>query len=167
MNVSRAYASGLYARVMHMRRMKFLALLTMIVFASSAAAQEDLNALLEKMTKEAAKSAGASVVQIETRGGADMVVAGPKGQVIRKALGPTTGVIVDPDGFIITSAFNFLNNPPIILVRIPGQAGEPLVATKVATDKSRMLTLLKVDAKKLPVASAVSKSEMREGQWSI
>jgi serine protease Do len=149
------------------QRIGFLAVLAMAVVAQASHAQGDLNELIEKMTKDAAKTAGASVVQIETRGGADMVVAGPKGQVFRKALGPTTGVIIDADGYIITSAFNFLNDPPIILVRIPGQAGDPLVATRVATDKSRMLTLLKVDAKKLPVATAVSKKEIKEGQWAI
>src|ERR1700686_5291207 len=144
-----------------------LAILSLSLIASSVRAQEDLNDLLEKMTKDGARFAGPSVVQIETRGGADLVVAGPKGQMFRKALGPTTGVIVGADGYIISSAFNFLNNPPFIIVRIPGQAGEPLVAQRVATDKSRMLTLLKVDAKKLPVQTVVSKSEMREGQWSI
>src|SRR6516165_10506912 len=146
------------------RRLGFLAVLTMGALASTASAQEDLNDLIEKMTKEAARKAGPSIVQIETRGGADMVVAGPKGQVIRKALGPTTGVVVDGDGYIISSAFNFLNNPPIILVRIAGQQGEPLVATRVATDKSRMLTLLKIDAKGLPTQSYVPKKEIKEGQ---
>jgi S1-C subfamily serine protease len=149
------------------RRLGFLAVLTMGALASTASAQEDLNDLIEKMTKEAARKAGPSIVQIETRGGADMVVAGPKGQVIRKALGPTTGVVVDGDGYIISSAFNFLNNPPIILVRVAGQQGDPLVATRVATDKSRMLTLLKVDAKGLPTQSYVPKKEIKEGQWSI
>jgi serine protease Do len=149
------------------RRVCFLAVLSMGVVASTLHAQEDLNDLIEKMTKEAARKAAPSVVQIETRGGADMVVAGPKGQVIRKALGPTTGVVVDADGYIISSAFNFLNNPPIILVRIAGQQGDPLVATRVATDKSRMLTLLKIDAKGLPTAAYVPKKEIKEGQWSI
>ena len=145
----------------------FAAVLAIGLLTLSVRAQQDLNDVLEKMTKDAARTAGASVVQIETRGGADMVVAGPKGQVFRKALGPTTGVIVHADGYIITSAFNFLNNPTTILVRIPGKAGEPLVAQRVATDKSRMLTLLKVDAKGLTVPTVVSKSEMREGQWAI
>src|SRR5713226_7061592 len=150
-----------------LRRICFLIVLSMGMLAQRLPAQEDLNELAEKMMKEAAKSAGASVVQIETRGGADMVVAGPKGQVIRKALGPTTGVVVDADGYIISSAFNFLNNPPIILVRIAGQQGEPMVATRVATDKSRMLTLLKIDAKGLPMPAFVPKKEIKEGQWSI
>ena len=150
-----------------MRRTYFLAILAIGVIASSARAQGDLNELLEKMTKDAARKAGPSVVQIETRGGADMIVAGPKGQVFRKALGPTTGVVVDAEGYIITSAFNFINNPPIILVRVQGQQGDPLVATRVATDKSRMLTLLKVESKGLTVPAYVPKKELREGQTSI
>src|SRR5271156_2142765 len=126
------------------RRLFFVALLTAVFTTGSLRAQEDLNDQLEKMTKDAARKAGPSVVQIETRGGTDMVVAGPKGQTFRKALGPTTGVVVDANGYIISSAFNFLNNPTIILVRLPGKADQDLVATRVATDKSRMLTLLKV-----------------------
>ena len=149
------------------RRICFLAMISMTVAAQALHAQEDLNEQVEKMTKEAARKAGASVVQIETRGGADMVVAGPKGQVFRKALGPTTGVVVDANGYIITSAFNFVNNPPIILVRVAGQQGDPLVATRVATDKSRMLTLLKVEAKGLAMPAFVPKKEIKEGQWSI
>src|SRR5580692_10067316 len=114
------------------RRMHFLALLTVMFTANSVFAQEDLNDQLEKMTKDAAKKAGPSVVQIETRGGTDIVVAGPKGQTFRKALGPTTGVIVDANGYIISSAFNFLNNPTTILVQLPGKS-EPIFATRVAT----------------------------------
>jgi S1-C subfamily serine protease len=150
-----------------LRRVCFLAILAFGASVSSARAQEDLNELMEKMTKDSARKLGPSVVQIETRGGADMVVAGPKGQVFRKALGPTTGVVVDGEGYIITSAYNFLNNPPIILVRVQGQQGDPLVATRVATDKSRMLTLLKVESKGLQVPPVVPKKDIKEGQWSI
>ena len=92
------------------RRVFLLAVFSMGIAAPALPAQEDLNDSLEKMTKDAARKAAPSVVQIETRGGADIVVAGPKGQVFRKALGPTTGVVVGADGYIISSAFNFLNN---------------------------------------------------------
>ncbi len=149
------------------RRISILALVAVALSVRGLAAQEDLNDQLEKLTKDAAKKAGASVVQIETRGGTDLVVAGPKGQVFRKALGPTTGVIVASDGYIISSAFNFLNSPTTILVRLPGKGSEPLVAQRIATDNSRMLTLLRVDAKGLPVADFVPKKDIKEGQWSI
>jgi S1-C subfamily serine protease len=95
-----------------------------------------------------------------------MVVTSPKGPVFRKALGPTTGVIVSEDGYIVSSAFNFSNNPATIVVAIPG-SNEPLLAKKVATDKSRMLTLLKVDKSGLRVPSFVPKAELKVGQSSI
>jgi len=144
-----------------------LAALVIGLTGSGARSQEDLNSVLEKMMKAAARKAGPSVVQIETVGGADLVVAGPKGQIFRKALGATTGVVVSEDGYIITSAFNFINNPPTILVRVHGKTDTPLKAERVATDKSRMLTLIKVDAKGLPVAPYVPKKAIKEGQWTI
>ena len=48
-----------------------------------------------------------SVVQIITQGGTDVVVTDPKkGVIFRKALGPTTGLIISDDGYVISSAFN-------------------------------------------------------------
>lgn len=128
---------------------------------------QDLNDELERMTKEAARKVAPAVVQIVTQGGIDMVVTSPKGPVFRKGLGPTTGLIVDADGYIISSAFNFINNPKTILVAVPGHSGSPLVAERVATDKSRLLTLLKINLKGLPVPGYVPKKEIVEGQWSI
>ena len=127
---------------------------------------QELNDQLEQMTKEAVKKVAPSVVQIVTQGGIDMVVTSPKGPVFRKAMGPTTGVIVGADGYVISSAFNFVNNPTVILVAVPGQA-EPYVAKQVATDKSRLLTLLKIETKGLPMPSYVPKKDIVEGQWSI
>jgi len=152
-----------------LRSISFLAVLSVGAFTSSVRAQEDLNEILEKMTKAAATKAGASVVHIETRGGADILMPGPKGQVIQdfRKPSPTTGVIVSSDGYIISSAFNFINNPPIILVHIPGKGADPLVATRVSTDKSRLLTLLKVNATGLAVQPVVPKKDIKEGQWSI
>src|SRR6476661_5408478 len=79
---------------------------------------QDLNDVLEKATKDAVKKVGPCVVQIVTQGGADIVVTTPKGPSFRKALGPTTGVIVSEDGYVISSLFNFLNSPTSILVSI-------------------------------------------------
>ena len=135
-------------------------------FTAPARAQDPVTEELEKAVKEAVRKVGPSVVQIITQGGSDVVVTGAKGQVFRKALGPTTGVIVDADGYVLTSSFNFINQPANILVDVPGRP-EPLVAKRVATDKSRMLTLLKVDAKGLPVPEVAPKKEIVEGQWTV
>jgi S1-C subfamily serine protease len=148
-----------------MLRATWLVLLTGFCLPGRSTAQ-DLNEQLEKMTKAAAKKVAPAVVQIITQGGIDRVVTSPKGPVFRKAIGPTTGVIVDSDGYIISSAFNFVNSPTVILVAVPGQA-EPHVARLVATDKSRLLTLLKIETGGLPVPAYVPKKAIAEGQWSI
>jgi S1-C subfamily serine protease len=142
-------------------------LLSSVAFlcATSYVSAQDLNDVLERATKAAVKKVSPSVVQIVTTGGADMVVTTAKG-TFRKALGPTTGLIVDADGYIISSTFNFVNKPTNILVYVQG-AAEPYKASLVASDHSRMLTLLKVDAKGLPAATSVPKSKITEGQWSI
>jgi S1-C subfamily serine protease/predicted esterase len=134
-----------------------------------AAAQPSLDELQQKAIKAAAKKVAASVVQIETAGGTDIIVSGPRGTPIRKAAGPTTGVIVGADGYVVSSAFNFANKPSSIVVRVPGHK-EGYIADAVATDKTRMLTLLKLKtppAAPLPVPAAAPKGELKIGQTSI
>jgi len=134
--------------------------------ACSALRAQDLNDQLEQAMKDAVRKVSPSVVQIVTQGGADLVVPSPKGPVFRKALGPTTGLIVGSDGYVISSAFNFINNPTNILVQVPGHA-EPFIAKKVATDRSKMLTLLKIEQNQLPVPVMAPLKEIHEGQWAI
>jgi S1-C subfamily serine protease len=85
---------------------------------------------------------------------------------VLKGVGPTTGVIVSADGYIISSAFNFANKPTAVFVTIPGQKNR-LVAKTIATDQTRMLTLIKVEASGLPVPTAIPKKDMQIGQWSM
>jgi serine protease Do len=151
---------------MPVQRLTVVCVVVLAAGALAAAQQGDVNDQIEKAVKEAARKVGPSIVQIQTQGGADMVVTSPKGPVFRKALGPTTGVVVAPDGYIISSAFNFLNNPTTIVVLVPGQK-EPVLAKKVATDKSRMLTLLKIDTAGLPVPDFVPKRELLVGQSAL
>ena len=142
------------------------AILGVLILMANSVRAQDLNDQLEKAMKDAAAKVAPSVVQIITQGGADLVVTGPKGPAFRKALGPTTGVVVSADGYIISSAFNFLNNPTTILVAVPGHA-DPYVAKKIATDRARMVTLLKIEAGKLPVPVAVPRKGLKVGQWAI
>ena len=74
--------------------------------------------------------------EIETIGGLERV-----GGVL-VGTGPTTGLVVSDDGYIISSAFNFIQQPTSILVTLPG--GQRAAAKIVARDHSRMLVLLKV-----------------------
>src|SRR3954454_4368855 len=82
---------------------------------------ESLDELKQKAITAAATKVAPSVVQIETSGGTEVVRAGPKGGLIRRGTGPTTGVIVSADGYIISSAFNFANKPTSIIVSVPGK----------------------------------------------
>ncbi len=132
-----------------------------------AAQDEGLDALQEKAIKAAVKRVAPYVVTIETQGGTDLIVAGgPRGARILKGTGPTTGLIVAPDGHIVTSAFNFANKPSSIFVAVPGQK-EKFVGKVIATDQTRMLTLLKVDATNLPVPPAAPKDKVRVGHTAL
>lgn len=119
----------------------------------------ELEAREEQAFKEAAALASPVVVRIETVGGLDRV-----GQMLA-GTGPTTGVVVSADGYIISSAFNFALKPSSILVTLSD--GRRLAAEQVATDRSRMLTLLKVDAKDLTPAQPAPPESFRVGQWAL
>jgi S1-C subfamily serine protease len=128
------------------------------------AVDDNVEALLERTMKAAVARVAPSVVQIETSGGTDVIGSG-RAQ-IRKGTGPTTGVVISADGYVISSAFNFANKPAAIFVAIPGQH-DRLVAKAVATDHTRMLTLLKVEAANLPAPAAAPKKDIRVGQWVL
>jgi len=127
----------------------------------------DINAANEKAMKEAAARVAPCIVRIETSGGQDTIVwVDPATrQPIRKVVGPTTGVAVDADGYVITSTFNFANKPTDIFVAVQGKGRS--VAKVVGTDQTRMLTLLKVDMKGLLVPDAMPKKEIQVGQWAL
>ena len=142
---------------------------TLVAFAAPLTAQQpaaDLEALREEAVKKATRQVGPSVVQIQTSGGTDVVASGPRGAQVRKGMGPTTGLILTPDGYIISSAFNFANKPSSIDVAVPGHSSR-YIAKVIATDTTRMLTLLKIEAQGLPVPTATPKSGFRIGQTAL
>ncbi|MBL8797998.1 MAG: PDZ domain-containing protein [Planctomycetia bacterium] len=132
----------------------------------SARAQEDINDLYEKAAKAAVAKVAPSVVQIETTGGTDMIAVGKQGMQVRKGVGPTTGVIVSGDGYVISSAFNFVNKPTAIFVTVPSHK-ERYVAKVVANDQTRMLTLLKIEANGLAVPQAAPVKDFKIGQTAL
>jgi serine protease Do len=127
---------------------------------SVASAQDDLQSQEETSIRAAAERVAPSVVRIETIGGLERV-----GRVLVNT-GPTTGLVVSDDGYVISSAFNFVQQPASILVTLPG--GARAAAKIVSRDESRMLVLLKVTTSESPpVPAAVPRSEMTVGQWAI
>ncbi|MBD3673761.1 MAG: PDZ domain-containing protein [Planctomycetaceae bacterium] len=141
-----------------------LGLALLLTLASSTLrieAQESpsLTELEEQAFKQAVAFAEPSIVRIQTVGGLDRV-----GQILTST-GPTSGLVVSEDGYIISSAFNFISKPASVLVELAD--GRRFPAIEVATDRSRMLTLLKIEAENLKPAIPVPKDELAVGQWAI
>jgi serine protease Do len=125
-----------------------------------ASAADPVSVLEERAIRAAVERVAPSVVRIETVGGSEKV-----GKML-VGTGPTTGLIVSADGYIVSSAFSFAQQPDSILVTLP--SGNRQAAKLVATDHSRLLVLLKVDAsEQLIPAIPVPQSEVRVGQWAV
>jgi serine protease Do len=130
-----------------------------------AARGDDLEQREETAMKAAVDHVAPSVVRIETLGGLETV-----GNIL-VGTGPTTGLIVSSDGYIVSSAFNFVQQPAQILVVLAD--GTRLPAHVVAHDHSRMLVLLKVPTegldiqRQLPVPEAAPVADLKVGQWAI
>ena len=139
-----------------------LALLIPLAAPRGVWAQEDPSLPIQEQTAPCAavQAVAPSVVQIETLGGLEQIDG------VLVGTGPTTGLIVAANGYIVSSAFNFIQQPSSILVTLPNGQRQP--ATVVARDDSRMIVLLKVPADSpLPVPLAAPRQEMAVGQWTV
>ncbi len=150
-----------YERVLRLPHSSFILCLLAVFFCFSLPGHcEDLDVLEQQALSAAADRVAASVVRIETIGGLERV------DKVLFGAGPTTGLVVDAKGYIISSAFNFVNKPASILVRMPDGSRKP--AKLVARDHSRMFVLLKIEPDHpLAVPEVAPASEMRVGQWCI
>lgn len=142
-----------------MNRRLLLLLVACIVPFTSLAAAQDLSLREEAAFRAAAARVAPSVVAIETIGGLDRL-----GELI-VGTGPTCGVIVSDDGYVISSTFNFAHKPASIIVSL--NDGRRAPAKLVARDEVRKLVLLKIEAAKLPVAETAPESDIAVGIWSI
>lgn len=136
-----------------------ITLLVVCIAPLVAFAQEPVELQEQQAFKEAAETVAPSVVQIQTFGGLDRV-----GDTLT-GTGPTSGIVLSVDGFLMTSAFSFAAKPAAVVVR--RSDGRQYDAEVVATDYSRMLTLLKIDADDLPIAEAAPLDEARVGHWTL
>jgi len=134
-------------------------LLPLSINIAAAQTPENLPVLEERAFKQAAAVVSPSIVRIETVGGRERV-----GNMLVSS-GPTTGVIVSPDGEIITSSFNFVAEPTSILVTLADNRRFP--AKQIASDHVKMLTLIKIEASELPPIPAAPYNEIRVGQWAM
>lgn len=131
-----------------------------LALASAAALSGgELDEIRGQAHRQAAQRVAGAVVRIETTGGLERV------EGVFTGSGPTTGLVVRSDGWIVSSAFALAKRPTGILVHAEGRP--PLPARVVGTDYSRMISLLKVEADGLPTPEAVPKGAIRPGQTAI
>lgn len=135
-----------------------LVLGTLLVTSPGQAQQ--LNVAEQEAIQAAVDRVASSTVQIETVGGL-IEGGGPIEGASR-----TTGTIVSPDGFILSSLYGFIQEPSGILVSMPN--GKRVAGKIIAKDTQRNLILLKVETdSELAVPEAVARKELQPGQWAI
>lgn len=122
-----------------------------------------------KLTAQAFRQATARVrpalVTIESFGGVS-AVQGRIGGIRRQGEGNTTGLMISPDGYIITSTFNFIQRPPVITVITSD--GQRRVARLLGRDDTRKICLLKIDnVQEMPVPDLAPAAEIQVGQWAL
>ena len=141
------------------------------LLASPACAQEPTSEtfrgtlLAPKAFRAAADKVLPSLVTIEGFGGLAAGSGIGKG-IHAPGEGPTTGVIISSNGYILTSTYNFLRKPPVITVRLPD--GQRKVAKLLGRDETRRLCILKVDGVSgLTVPEFAPRDEAFVGQWVV
>ncbi len=118
-----------------------------------------------KAFRIAAEKIQPSLVSIESFGGVG-ARQGRIGGIRKQGEGNTTGVIISPDGYILTSTFNFIQSPPVVSVMT--RDGTRRVAKLLGRDDTRKVCLLKIEGvKDLPVPEMLSADQIKVGQWAV
>ena len=121
--------------------------------------------ILPKVFRRAEEAVRPTLVTIESFGGVS-AVAGKIGGIRSRGEGNTTGVMISPDGYVVTSTFNFITRPPVITVITSD--GKRRVATMLGRDNIRKVCLLKVDdVQDMPVPEMIDVDEVSVGQWAL
>lgn len=149
--------------------MKTVLLASLLLLSALTQADESTvrgNLLAPKAFRAAVAKVRPCIVSIESFGGVSGEAKKGAGASFRQGAGPTTGIVISPDGYIVTSTFNFLTRPPIITVIFPD--GTRRVAKLLGRDETRKICLLKVeDVSNQPVPEFAPASDLKVGQWAI
>lgn len=121
--------------------------------------------LTSRSFREAAKRIESSLVTIESYAGVS-AIQGRIGGIRSQGEGNTTGVMISADGYILTSTFNFIQQPPVISVIT--NDGERRFARLLGRDDTRKICLLKIEnVSDMPVPEMVDVSDTEVGQWAM
>lgn len=144
--------------------------------ASALCAQERDEGALERATKRAVARVAPGVVEIEALGGLEEGFQAPTNEAeaqsgiltkggFKQAFGPSTGLVVRADGWILTSTF-FLRRKPRHLI-VTTHDGKSYVASLAGQDRARALCLLKVQAKDLTPVRWAKPDALAVGRYAI
>lgn len=127
--------------------------------ASAAPEMASREAEEQAAIQAAAARVAPSTVRIE-------VIGIASGKEAAAGAGPSTGLVVAQDGWIVTTSFAATEDSVELVAVLPD--GERFPARIVARDRSNTIVLVKIDpAKPLPVPVAAPKAGLRVGQWAI
>lgn len=163
-----AATSGMRKSIVRGGCWAFAVVLACRVF-SGAAAGGDADTLgldEEAAFRAAVERAAPSVVRIESAGMSEAALAGPA--EASPAAGPSSGTVIDPEGWVVATEFAVPKDVMQAVVVLPD--GTRRAARAVGRDRSRGLVLLKVDlpaGMTLPVAPLASRSDLAVGQWTL
>ena len=120
------------------------------------------------MFRTAAAKVEPSLVTIESWGGVG-AQAGEIGGIRKQGEGNTTGVVISPDGYIITSTFNFVTRPPIVIVVT--NDNQRHTAKLQGRDDLRKICLLKITdlapKETLTVPDIAPLEKIEVGHWAV
>ena len=83
---------------------------------------------------------------------------------LREVKSSGSGVVISPDGYVITN-YHVVENASMIIVTLPG--GEEYEAEVIGVDKLTDLALLKLDGEKFPFVKIGNSDNLIIGEWVI
>ena len=162
-----------YTRLRIFTELVSVFLISLVPVSTSAIAQETRTrddsfqamTLTSKAFRIATDKIRPALVTIESFGGVS-TIEGRIGGIRKQGEGNTTGVMISADGYLLTSTFNFIQQPPLISV-IPSD-GVRRFAKIVGRDDTRKICLLKIEGVEgMCVPEMVGLDEITVGQWAV
>ncbi|MFM1996029.1 MAG: putative periplasmic serine endoprotease DegP-like precursor [Planctomycetota bacterium] len=143
--------------------------------ATARAHQDDLPLAEEAAIRAAVARVAPAVVRVQAAGVSAAALAAAEAA---PASGPSTGLVVGPDGWVMTTSFAVPADAAEAIVTWPAAEADPAAASAatvtrraarvVGRDRNRGLVLLKVEGAGPPAYEAIApRSELAAGQWTI
>lgn len=141
------------------------------ILALALQADDDPSAALARTLRAVREKAARSVVAVEVDRESDPDGRSGRGALaahsdyLNRPAGPTSGVIYEADGFILTSWFNVSGGIKKNGLRVTLHDGRELAAELLGFDEQRDIALLKVDAAGLPVLPKADLKALGQGSF--